>query len=499
MTQLAQNDEEIQAAGTLLGDARWRTGVFDGTWRRGAGELTPIKEPATGHDLGAFRTANAADVTASARGADAAQPAWAETPATERAAILRRAGQLFETHAEELRSWIIKETGAIGAKADLEIHIAAQECYEAAALCTTAAGEVLVSDEPRWSFARRRPAGVVSVISPFNFPLILSIRSVAPALALGNTVLLKPDPRTTVAGGVSIARVFEDAGLPAGTLHLLPGGGDVGAALVEAPEVRIISFTGSTAAGRAVGEAASRHLKRAHLELGGNNALVVLPGADLERAVSAGAFGSFMHQGQICMTTGRHVVHESVVDEYVARLAERAGSLPLGDPTRPETVLGPVIDSGQRDRIHNIVTRSRSAGARLVTGGSFRDLFYEPTVLAVDSVQNPAWSEEIFGPVAPVLSFSTTQEAIDLINGSPYGLAVGVLGEIGAAMEIADKVRSGKVHLNEQTVMDEANSPFGGTGASGTGARFGGAAANIEAFTETQWLTMRANIAPYPF
>lgn len=499
MTTRVDNDPATHTGTTLLGDARWREGHFDGTWRRGTGELINIKEPATGHDLGAIRAVNEAEVGASARAAHALQPEWAAVRPTERAAILRRAGQLFESHAEELRSWIMKETGAIGTKAHLEIHVAAQECYEAAALCTAASGEVLVSDEPRWSFARRRPAGVVSVISPFNFPLILSIRSVAPALALGNTVLLKPDPRTSVAGGVSIARVFEEAGLPSGALHLLPGGGAVGAAMVEAPEVRIVSFTGSTAAGRIVGEAASRHLKRAHLELGGNNALVVLPGAHLDQAVSAGAFGSFMHQGQICMTTGRHLVHESLVDEYLAKLATKAGGLPLGDPTRPETALGPVIDTIQRNRIHDIVTRSTQAGGRLITGGAFRDLFYEPTVLAVGAPENPAWSEEIFGPVAPVLSFSTTREAIELVNDSPYGLSVGVLGDVGAAMDIADGVRSGKVHLNEQTVMDEATAPFGGMGASGTGSRFGGATANLEAFTETQWLTMRSTIAPYPF
>ncbi|GAA1137535.1 benzaldehyde dehydrogenase [Nesterenkonia lutea] len=483
----------------LLEDARWDSTIYTGEWQTGGGELIPITEPATGASLGTAGSASPEDVTRSATSAAAAQKKWASWKPSERAAVMRRAGLLFEQHAQEIESWVIRETGAIPPKAGLETHVAAQECYEAAALCTTPHGEVLTSDEAHWSFARRRPAGVVSVISPFNFPLILSIRSVAPALGLGNAVLLKPDPRTTVSGGVSITRIFEEAGLPAGLLHLLPGGGDIGKALTEAPEVRIISFTGSTPAGRKVGETAGRLLKRAHLELGGNNALVVLPGADLDLAASAGAFGSFMHQGQICMTTGRHLVHESIKDEYVAKLAEKARNLPVGNPAEEGIAIGPIIDATQRDRIHSIVQDSVARGGTVEAGGEFSDLFYSPTVISGITPENPAWGEEIFGPVAPVLSFSTIEEAVEIINNNEYGLSVGVLGEVGEAMKVADLVESGKVHINEQTVGDEANAPFGGVGASGTGSRFGGATANIEAFTETQWLTMRSEIAPYPF
>lgn len=484
---------------SLLDDSRWHERIFSGGWVAGTGDVLSITEPATGTQLGAIGSATPADVAAAATAAAAAQQEWAAMKPTDRAAILRRAGQLFEEHAVEMQSWIMQETGAIPAKADLELHVAAQECYEAAALCTAPSGDVLSTDAPRWSFARRRPAGVVAVISPFNFPLILSIRSVVPALALGNTVLLKPDPRTPVTGGLTITRVLEEAGLPAGALHLLPGGGDTGAAMVEAPEVRVVSFTGSTAAGRKVGESASRHLKRAHLELGGNNAVVVLPGADLDAAVSAGAFGSFMHQGQVCMTAGRHLVHESVVDEYVSKLAEKAKNLPIGNPSEEAVALGPIIDTGQRDNIHSIVQDAQTQGARLEAGGDYTDLYYSPTVLSGISQDNTAWTDEIFGPVAPVRSFSTTEEAADIVNASEYGLAVGILGDVGMAMELADLVESGKIHINEQTVDDEATAPFGGVGASGTGARFGGAAANIEAFTETQWVTMRPSIAQYPF
>ncbi|QVT81775.1 Benzaldehyde dehydrogenase [NAD(+)] [Nocardioides aquaticus] len=484
---------------TLLDPATWTGKIHLDGWTAGSGGVQDVVEPATGDVLGQVGVAGPDDVTRAATRAAAAQEEWAARPPEERAAVLRRAGELWETHAEEVQGWIVREAGSVPTKAGLETHIAAAECFEAAALPTHPQGEVLASNAPHWSFARRRPVGVVTVIAPFNFPLILSIRSVAPALALGNAVLLKPDPRTAVCGGVALVRVFEEAGLPAGLLQLLPGGTDVGVAVVEAPEVSVISFTGSTAAGRKVGEAAARHLKRAHLELGGNNALVVLPGADLALAASAGAFGSFLHQGQICMTTGRHFVHESLYDDYVAALAGKAENLPVGDPSTDQVALGPIIDGKQLDNIDAIVTESQSQGARLAAGGRREGPYYYPTVLADLTPDNRAFADEIFGPVAPVMSFSTDDEVVGLVNANEYGLSVGILGDVGRAMKIADRVRSGKVHINEQTVSDEANAPFGGVGASGTGSRFGGAAANIEAFTETQWLTVRPDIAPYPF
>lgn len=484
---------------TFLDSAVWEGRIFINGWRAGGGGTAQAVEPATGETLGSYGLASAGDVAEAARTAAAAQAQWAARRPEERAAVLRRAGALFEEHAGEIQSWIVRESGAIGPKAGLETHIAANECYEAAALPSHPAGDVLTSNENRWSFARRRPAGVVSVIAPFNFPLILSIRAVAPALALGNAVLLKPDPRTAVCGGVALVRVFEEAGLPAGLLSLLPGGAETGAAVVEAPEVRVIAFTGSTAAGRKVGEAAAKHLKRAHLELGGNNALIVLPGADLAAAASAGAFGSFMHQGQICMTAGRHLVHESLYDAYVEALAGKAKHLPVGDPKTGTVALGPIIDEVQLKRIDAIVQEAVLAGAELAAGGTHEGQFYAPTVLADVDADNPAWTQEIFGPVAPVMKFATLDEAVELANGSDYGLSVGILGEVSLAMQVADRLDSGKVHINEQTVSDEANAPFGGTRSSGNGSRIGGAAANIEAFTETQWLTVRPEIASYPF
>lgn len=485
---------------SLMDAAQWTGRIYTATgWVSAGGGETAVLEPATGAELGSIGSASEPDVLKAATDAAHAQRDWAARSYEDRARVLRTAGRLWEEHAAEVEWWLVREAGSIPPKAALETHVAAQECYEAASLPSYPSGEVLPSAEPRWSFARRRPAGVVSVIAPFNFPLILSIRSVAPALALGNAVLLKPDPRTAVGGGVSLVRIFQEAGLPEGLLQLLPGGREVGQVFITAPEVRVVSFTGSTAAGRSVGELAGRHLKRAHLELGGNNALIVLPGADLARAASAGAFGSFMHQGQICMTTGRHLVHESLHDEYVAALASKADHLPVGDPASGSVALGPVIDASQRDKIHTLVQDTVAAGARLAAGGTYEGLFYRPTVLADVDPAMPAYAYEVFGPVAPVVPFRDTDEAIALASASEYGLSLGILGDVGAAMAIADAVPSGIVHINEQTVADEANIPFGGVGASGTGSRFGGPAANIEAFTEGQWLTVRSEIAPYPF
>jgi benzaldehyde dehydrogenase (NAD) len=485
---------------TLLDDSTWHGKLYLDGWTQGSGGDAAVREPATGSEIGRIGIATADDVARAAAVAAAAQADWAARPHTERAAILRRAGDQILANAADIHSWIIRETGSVPPKAELETHLGSQECYDAASLPGRAYGELLPSEAPRMSWAQHSPVGVVGVIAPFNVPLILAIRSVAPALALGNAVILKPDPRTAVAGGVSIVRAFEEAGLPEGLLHMLPGGADVGEALVTHPLVRVVSFTGSTSAGRRVGALAGQHLKRVHLELGGNSALIVLDDADLDRAASAGAWGSFLHQGQICMTTGRHLVHASIHDEYVNRLAEKASHLPVGNPATEQVALGPIIDDRQRDKIHELVTSSVSAGARLAAGGTYEGLFYRPTVLADVAPTMPAYANEVFGPVAPVVPFTSIDEAAKLAADSEYGLSLGILtGDAMRGLALAQRIPTGIVHINDQTVNDESNVPFGGVLASGTGARFGGAAANIDAFTDTRWITMRADIAPYPF
>src|SRR2546425_3705089 len=483
---------------TFMDPEIWTGKIFNGDWIKSTGGEYAVVEPATGTQLGVAGQASLEDVRQAAEQAAEAQKAWAQAPFDLRARILRRAGKLWEEHAADIQEWIIRESGSTVPKTGFELHVAASECYEAAGLASQPYGQLIRSEEPRLSMVRRLPVGVVGVISPFNAPVILSIRSVAPALALGNAVLLKPDPRTAVCGGVALARIFQEAGLPAGLFHVLPGGVDVGEAVVTNPHVRVISFTGSTAAGRAVGELAAKHLKRAHLELGGNNALIVLDDVDLEQAVQTGAWGSFFHQGQICMATGRHLVHERIAEAYIKRLAETADHLTVGNPATQQAVaLGPIIDARQRDKIHGFVTTTVDAGAHIAAGGRFEALFYRPTVLSDVTPDMPAYANEIFGPVAPVVRFSTLDEAVNLAGGTEYGLSLGILTrDVMKGLELAERIPSGLVHINDQTVNDEAVAPFGGVAASGTGARFGGAEWNIEAFTETQWVTIRGQIAP---
>jgi len=472
---------------------------IDGAWVVGsAGEIDSLS-PATGESIATVGVAGPDDIARAAASAAKAQRDWAATPHPERAAVLRRAAQLWEQHAEEIMDWNIREVGAIPPLAGFALHVTAAECYEAAALPSAPLGSILSTEEPRLSLAQQVPAGVVAVISPFNVPLILGIRAVAPALALGNAVLLKPDPRTVITGGVSMVRIFEEAGLPAGLLQLVPGGADVGEALVTDPNVRVIAFTGSTRAGRIVGELAGRHLKRAHLELGGNSAFVIREDADVEQAVNLATWGAFLHQGQICMTVGRHIVHESLFDQYVAKLAAKADAMVVGDPAAGQVHLGPLIDETQRDRVHTLVQDAVAQGATLAAGGTYEGLFYRPTVLANPPRDAAAYCDEVFGPVASVVPYSTDDEAVELAAATDYGLSLGIVSrDAMAALAMAQRIPTGIVHINDQTVNDEANSPFGGVGASGTGSRHGGAQANIDAFTETRWITLRREPGQYP-
>jgi len=483
---------------TFFDPQTWSGRYFDGTWAGGSA-TAPVTSPSTGEVIGHVAVGTVDDLDRTVHAARRAQMEWAATPAEHRAAVMRRAAAIIEENTDTLARWLSDEAGSAQGKAHFEAGLVANEFHLAAATAMMPYGQLLRSARPRLSLSRRRPVGVVGVISPFNFPGILPARSIAPALAVGKAVVLKPAPRTRVGGGLFVAAALEEAGVPAGVFSVLPGGIEVGSALVDHPAVPVISFTGSTEAGRVIGARAGELLKRAHLELGGNNALVVLDGVDIAAAASAGAWGSFLHQGQICMTTGRHLVHESIYDEYVARLSAKAAALPAGDPSSGAP-LGPIIDERQRDKIDAIVRETVDAGARLTAGGQYDGLFYEATVLAEVTPDHAAFQKEIFGPVAPVTRFGSIDELVELVYASEYGLSLGILAKDAyRAYELADRLPSGILPINDQTVDDESQAPFGGVGASGTGARFGGHEANIEAFTETQWVTMQADVATYPF
>ncbi len=485
----------------LIDDARWTGRLFGGTsgvWYPAA-RTREVVEPATGERLTQVGLAGPEEIARACGHAAAAQPAWAALAPRERAAVFRRAAAVFERDADELARYVARETGGILAKAQLEVAEATLLLHIAASLPLQPQGLVLPSTVGRQSYARRVPHGVVGVISPFNFPLILSMRSVAPALATGNAVVLKPDPQTPVSGGFLIARAFEEAGLPPGVLQVLPGDADAGAALVEAGEVKMISFTGSTTAGRRVGELAGRHLKKVSLELGGKNTLIVLDDADLEAAASNAAFGAYFHQGQICMATGRIVAHRKIVTELTRRLVEKANGLPVGNPASEAVALGPLINARQLQHVDSIVRASVDAGAVLEAGGTHRQLFYRPTVLSNVQPGMRAFDEEIFGPVAAITAFDSDDEAVALANQTEYGLSCAVIGKsIGRATAIGERLKCGLLHINEQTVADECVNPFGGRGQSGNGGSMGGPS-DFDEYTQWQWVTVKdaADLTPF--
>lgn len=485
---------------SLLTAADWSGKALLGTWNALGGGQIDVIEPATGDVLGRVARATAQDMRTAAAAAARAQGAWAALPYGERAKLFRKAAALLEAHRAAYAEWIVRETGGIPPKAMFEIDSVLGHLHEAAAMLTQPKGLVLPSHDGCTSIARRVPHGVVGVISPFNFPFLLSSRAVLPALATGNAVVLKPDPRTPVSGGVLLALLLQAAGLPENVLQMLPGEAEAGEALVTDPDVTMVSFTGSTAVGRRVGELAGRHLKKVALELGGKNALVILDDADMDLAVCGGAWASWLHQGQICMSAGRHLVHESRVQEYTQRMVEKAQALPVGNPHTQAVAVGPLITKQQVERVHRIVQESVALGAKLVAGGTHDGLFYQPTVLTEVTPEMPVFQEEIFGPVVSITAFATDADAdaVALANDTEYGLSAGIhTRDIGRGMALAAQLRVGLVHVNDQTVNDDGTMPMGGRGASGNGSRHGGPA-NWDEFTQWQWTTVRNSAPAYP-
>lgn len=473
--------------------------LFNGDWVDGASLVDPVIEPATGEPLMYCAMAGAQDVASACRSAALAQPAWAALGPRERAQIFRKAADAAEHSFAELALYVARETGGALAKGEHEVREAIVLLHQAAGLLAQPHGLVLPSAAGRLSYARRQPHGVVGVISPFNFPLILSLRSVAPALAAGNAVVLKPDPQTPVSGGFLIARLFEAAGLPKGLLHVLPGRAEAGEALCRHPDVRMIAFTGSTAAGRKVAAVAGEHLKKVALELGGKNPLIILEDADLDLAASNAAWGAWLHQGQICMASGLILVHESIAASLTRKLADKARALSVGNAARGEAVLGPLINQRQLQRLHGIVSDSLQAGARLEAGGEYQQLFYRPTVLSGVRPGMRVFEEELFGPVAAVVSFATDDEAVELASRTEYGLSAAVISpSVGRAMAIGERLNCGLLHINDQTVADECSNPFGGRGASGNGGSVGGPA-DWDEYSQWQWVTVKNTPPQYPF
>lgn len=476
----------------------WEGKLFNGEWVLSP-HKKPVIEPATQDVIAHIGVGGTQEIASAANMASSAQVEWYALHERARAAIFLKAASLFEANANEFALWIARETGGLVQKGFAEVQEAIDICRDAAAMLRHTPSQVLPAGPGVSSVARRVPIGVVGVISPFNFPLILGLRAVAPALAIGNGVVLKPDPRTAISGGVIIARVLEEAGLPKGILHMVPGDLEAGEALCNDPHIQMIAFTGSTAAGRKVGEACGRNLKKVSLELGGKNSLIILNDADIEAAASNIAFGAWFHQGQICMATGRVLMHRSLAPALTSALVEKAKYLPVGNPATEQVALGPLIDKKQLEHVHKVVTDSIASGAVLLAGGTFEGLFYKPTVL--DNVQPgmPAFEKEIFGPVINITLFDTDEEAVELANRTEYGLAAGIISpDISRALKIAKQIKAGLIHINDQTVAGDVLTPFGGHGASGNGTAIGGPC-NWDEFSVWQWMTMRSEAPMKPY
>lgn len=476
--------------------------LVGGNWVSTNGTTFPDYNPANGEVWAEIPNASRDDARSAIEAANTAFEGWKSLPYTERAGYMLKAADILEKRTADFATIMSAEGGSWFGKCMFEAGYVVGLLRAAAAITYQATGEILPSDHAKVNMIVRVPLGVVSVISPWNFPLILSIRGVAFAMALGNTVVLKPSEETPVAGGLFIAELFEEAGLPEGVLNVVTCSRenveDVGDELVTHPLVRGISFTGSTAVGRKVAAKAAGHLKRFAMELGGKDALVILDDADMDRAVDTAVFGTFMHQGQICMSVERIIVDESLADEFTDRLVERVKGLKVGTPEDKGNIIGPIINQRQLDKIRSQVDDAVNAGAKVLVGGKHDGLYYYPTVLTNVDPKMRIFQEETFGPVAPIVRVKDEEEAIAIANDCEYGLAAGVITKNEErGLRVAQRLETGICHINDTSVYDEPIVPFGGVKSSGFG-RHGGRGA-IESFTETRWLTLERGGRHFPF
>jgi len=448
------------------------------------------------------------DVTRAADAAEAAFPAWSALGAYERREIFLRAADVMANRREEAITALAQETGACRLFSELNVGVSVQVLREAAAAITRPMGELLPTSIPgAYSIAQRVPFGVVGAISPWNAPLVLGMRSIAIPLAVGNTVVMKPSEDAPITCGLFLADVLVEAGLPPGVLNVVTNdpadAGDVVAALIADPRVRVVNFTGSTNVGRIIGVQAAQHLKPAVLELGGKNPLIILEDADPDLAVDAAVFGAFMNSGQICMSTDRIIIDNSLVDDFIPRYVERVEALTVGDPADPTTVVGPLINTRGAQRVSKLVEDAATKGAILLTGDGTIEgpngTLIRPVVLTDVTRDMDIYGSEIFGPATVIHPVESPDAAVNLANDSDYGLTGGVISrDLNAALDVVARVRTGIIHINEQGIADEPMAPFGGVKNSGYG-KFGGTA-GIESFTEQRWITIQHTGRPtYPF
>ena len=457
--------------------------------------------PLTGETASTAPAMTAADIPAIAARAAAAFPAWSATGPNARRALLMKAADALWARKDAFVAAMIAETGATAGWAMFNIGLAANVAREAAAITTQITGEVIPSDKPGCiALALKEPVGVILGIAPWNGPIVLGVRAIAVPLACGNTVILKAS-ETCPQTHALIIEAFAEAGFPEGVVNLVTNApedaAEVVGALIDAPEVKRINFTGSTAVGRIVAKRAAEHLKPCLLELGGKAPLIGLEDADLDEAVKAAAFGAFMNQGQICMSTERIIVVDAVADAFAAKFAAKASSLATGDPREDTTPLGAVVDTKTVTRVNALIDDAVAKGAAVLAGGKAETVLMPATVVDRVTAAMSLYHDESFGPVVAMIRARDSDHAVELANDTQYGLAAAVFTrDIAKGLTIARRIQSGICHVNGPTVHDEAQMPFGGVGASGHG-RFGGRQ-GIDSFTETRWITVETLPGHYP-
>ncbi len=474
---------------------------ISGTWRDGKSQkVLTDRNPYDGTAIADFRLASVSDLDEAYRSAAAAQKLWAEVNAFEKRTILEKAITWIEQNETDIAEIITDELGGTRLKAMIEIFLVKTFIKEASTYPLRMTGEIFPSTvDGKENRLYRVPAGVVGVISPFNFPFNLSMRSVAPALGAGNGVVLKPHDDTPITGGTLVAKIFEEAGIPKGLLNVIVADiAEIGDAFVEHPIPRIISFTGSEAVGRHIGGVAGRSLKKAVLELGGNSAMIILQDADLNNAVNAAVFSRFAHQGQVCMCSNRILVQRGIYNKFLEKFVAQVSQLKAGDPRNADTDLGPLMNLHQAEVFMKQVQRGVDEGARVVLEGKLEGNVASPTVFA--DVKPHMWiaQNEMFGPAVCVMPFDTAEEALEIANDSAYGLSGAIHtqdAERGA--ELAKRFDSGMVHVNDSTINDDPLIAFGGEKASGIG-RLNGKWA-LEEFTTLKWISVQHKQRHYPF
>lgn len=465
-------------------------------------EVFPDCNPYNGEVIATVPRGKREDARRAIEAAAAAFPGWAATPPGVKRKLFIKAAEIMERRQDELVRILTEENGSTIGIAMFQMGFVPGLFREAAAQTYNVGGDVIPADYPgKFFMAVRQPAGVVAGFGPFNVPYILSSRAITLPIAYGNTAVLKPSQETPLTGGILIAQIFEEAGFPPGVLnvitHSMEDAAEIGDELIVHPAVRRISFTGSTEVGRMIGEKAGKHLKRSVLELGGKDPLIILKDASLDYAADSAAWGAFLHQGEICMSTERIIVERPIADAFTEKLAQRAKALKAGDPRDPTVSIGPLINQAALDKVHAHVQEAIRGGAELVTGGTYEGLVYSPTVLTNINPTMRVFTDQTFGPVAPIIVVEDAEEALQVANNSKYGLSSGIItNDLNKALDMANRLDTGMVHINDQTVNDEPQAPFGGVKGSGWG-RMGGKAA-LEEFTELRWISIQRTQRTFP-